>query len=82
MLSLANMYTFYFQLYMSTLYLLKITLFGHISRYESLDKMILQDSVEGCRMRVRLKRNWMNNILEWYNLPLPKLQCSIGFYRL
>ena len=48
----------------------KMTKFGHITRHDSMSKTILQGYVEGNRKRVRPKKNWLNDIFEYYNLPL------------
>ena len=48
----------------------KITKFGHITRHDSMYKTILQGYVEGNRKRGRLKKNWLNDIFEFSNLPL------------
>ena len=45
-----------------------MTLFGNISRHESLAKIILQGYDEGLP-----KRNWMDDILDWSYLPLCEL---------
>ena len=51
----------------------KLTKFGHISRHDSMSKTILQGYVEGNRKRGRPKKNWLNDIFEYSNLPLQQL---------
>ena len=48
----------------------KITKFGHITRHDSMSKTILRDYFEGNRKRGRPKKNWLNDIFEYSNLPL------------
>ena len=48
----------------------KMTKFGHITRHDSISKTILQGYVEGNRKRGRSKKNWLNDIFEYSNLPL------------
>ena len=51
----------------------KITIFGHITRHDSLANTILDGYVENKRIRGRPKRNWMNDILEFCHLSLSQL---------
>ena len=51
----------------------KMTKFGHITRHDSMSKIILQGYVEGNRKRGRPKKNWLNNIYEYSNLALRQL---------
>ena len=51
----------------------KITMFVHITRYDSLASTILHGYVEGKRKRGRPKRNWINDIFEFSNLSLRQL---------
>ena len=51
----------------------KMTKFGHITRHDSMSKTILQGYVEGNRKRGRPKKNWLNDIFEYSNLPLQQL---------
>ena len=50
----------------------KMIKLGHITRYDSI-KTILQVYVEGNRKRGRPKKNWLNDIFEYSNLPLHHL---------
>ena len=50
-----------------------MTKFGHITRHDSMSKTILQGYVEGNGKRGRPKKNWLNDIFEYSNLPLQKL---------
>ena len=51
----------------------KMTKFGHITRHDSMSKTILQGYVEGNRKRGRPKKNWLNDIFEYSNLPFQQL---------
>ena len=51
----------------------KMTKLGHITRHDSMSKIILQGYVEGNRKRGRPKKNWLHIILEYSNLPLQQL---------
>ena len=51
----------------------KLIWFGHVTRYDSLSKTILQGTSEGGRCRGRHRKCWMGNIKEWTSLPLPEL---------
>ena len=51
----------------------KMTTFRHITRHDSMSKTILQCHVEGNRKRVRPKKNWLNDIFEYSNLPIRQL---------
>ena len=51
----------------------KMTKFGHITRHDSMSKTIIQGYVEGNRKRGRPKKNWLNDIFEYSNLPLQQL---------
>ena len=50
-----------------------MTTFGHITRHDSIPKTILQGYVEGNIKRGRPKKNWLNDIFEYSNLPLQHL---------
>ena len=50
-----------------------MTKFGHITRHDSMSKTILQVYVEFNRKTGRPKKNWLNDIFEYYNLPLQQL---------
>ena len=43
----------------------KLKLYGHITRSDGLNKVILQGTVESRRRRGRLKKSWIDNIAEW-----------------
>ena len=47
--------------------------FGHVTRYDSLFKTILQGSLEGGRHRGRQRKCWMDIIMEWTSVPMPEL---------
>ena len=51
----------------------KMTTFGYITRHDSNSKPILQGYVEGNRKRGRPKKNRLNDIFEYSNLPLQQL---------
>ena len=51
----------------------KMTKFGHITRHDFMSKTILQGYVEGNRKRERPKKNWLNTIFEYSNIPLRQL---------
>ena len=51
----------------------KMAKFGHMTRYDSMSKKILQGYVEGNRKSRRPKKNWLNDIFEYSNLPLQQL---------
>ena len=51
----------------------KMTMFGHITRHDSLANHILHGFVEVKRKIGRPKRNWMNNIFDLSNLSPRKL---------
>ena len=48
----------------------KLAWFGHVTRHDSLSKIILQ---EGGRRRGRQWKCWMDNIKEWTSLYMPEL---------
>lgn len=48
----------------------KLTYFGHSMRHQSLNKTIIQGTIEGGRKRGRPKKNWLGNILEWTGMDL------------
>ena len=43
----------------------KLKYFGHVSRHDSLEKLILQGRVEGSRSRGRPRRKWTDDIQDW-----------------
>ena len=43
----------------------KVRYFGHVKRYDSLEKSILEGMVEGKRGRGRPRRKWEDDIEEW-----------------
>ena len=43
----------------------KLKYFGHVSRHDSLEKLILQERVEGSMSRCRLRRKWTDDIQDW-----------------
>ena len=43
----------------------KLKCYGHVTRGDGLDKIILQGNVEGKRSRGRPKKQWIDNIKEW-----------------
>ena len=51
----------------------KMTKFGHMTRHDSMFKTIIQCYVEGNRKIERPKKNWLNDIFEYSNLPLQQL---------
>ena len=51
----------------------KMTKFGHITRHDSMSKTILQGYVKSNRKRGTPKKNWLNDIFEYSNLPLQLL---------
>ena len=50
----------------------KLTFFGHVSRHGSLEKCIIQGSMEGRRRRGRPRRMWQKDIEEWTERSLPE----------
>ena len=55
-----------------------IILFGYMSRHTSLAKMILQGSVEVSRNRLLPQISWMNDKVDWTNVPLRELLNNIA----
>ena len=47
--------------------------FGHISRHNSLDKTVLQGTLEGGRKRGRQVKCWADSLKEWTRLDRPTL---------
>ena len=47
--------------------------FGHISRHNSLDKTVLQGTLEGGRKRGRQVKCWADSLKEWTRLDSPNL---------
>ena len=43
----------------------KLSYYGHLCRHDSFSKTIVQDRVEGTRVRGRPKKDWMANIIQW-----------------
>ncbi|KAL8579713.1 hypothetical protein ACOMHN_034789 [Nucella lapillus] len=43
----------------------KLTWFGHVNRHDSLDKTILQGTIEGGCQRSRQRKAWADNAKEW-----------------
>ena len=43
----------------------KLNVFGHLTRHDRLEKMIIQERMEGVRSRGRLRRTWDIDIQEW-----------------
>lgn len=43
----------------------KLSWFGHVTRHDSMTKIILQGTLEGGRWRGRQMKSWMDNIKEW-----------------
>ncbi|PIK45030.1 hypothetical protein BSL78_18122 [Apostichopus japonicus] len=58
---------------LSTVNCRKLAWFGHVTRHDSLSKVILQATVEGCRRRGRQRRNWPDNVKDWTGLDMPDL---------
>ena len=50
---------------LATLKRRKLKWYGHVTRSDSLTKVILQGTVEGSRRRGRPKKSWSDNIAEW-----------------
>ena len=48
----------------------KLTFFGHTIRHNSLNKTIVQGTLEGQRRRGRPRKSWLSNILEWTEMEL------------
>ena len=46
----------------------KLAWFGHVTRHDSLSKIIVQGISEGGRRRDRQKKCWMDNVKEWTSL--------------
>ena len=51
----------------------KLARFGHVTRYDSLSKTILQGTWEGRQRRGRQRKCWMDNIKDLTYLPMPEL---------
>ena len=51
----------------------KLAWFGHVTRHDSLPKIILQGTLEGGRKRGRQPKCWLDNIKEWTRLDSPTL---------
>ena len=51
----------------------KLAWFGHVTRYNSLFKTILQGTLEGGQRRDWPKKCWIDNIKDWASLPMPEL---------
>ena len=58
---------------LATLKIWKLARFGHVTRHNSLSKIIFQGTLEGRRRRGRHRKCWMDNIREWTSLPMPDL---------
>lgn len=58
---------------LSTIKRRKMSWFGHVTRHNTLPKMILQGTLEGGRRRGRQMKSWMDNIKEWTRLDSPTL---------
>ena len=54
-----------FEPLLSTIKRRKISYYGHIGRYNSMAKTIMQGKVEGSRIRGRPKKDWVSNITTW-----------------
>ena len=39
--------------------------FGHITRHNTLEKLVLQGKIEGARRKGRPRRKWTDDIEEW-----------------
>ena len=51
--------------------------YGHISRQDSLTKIILQGTVKGKQRRGRRMKSWMDNIKDWTKQPTARLLCLV-----
>ncbi|PIK55282.1 endonuclease-reverse transcriptase [Apostichopus japonicus] len=58
---------------LSTVKRRKLAWFGHVTRHDSISKVILQGTVEGGRRRGRQRRNWSDNVKDWTGLDMPDL---------
>ena len=47
--------------------------FRRVTCHDSLFGTILQDTLEGGRLRCRQRNCWIDNIKEWTSLPMPEL---------
>ena len=50
----------------------KLRWFGHVTRSNSMSKIILQDSIEDKRTRGRPKFQWQDNIVKWTGIDINK----------
>jgi len=51
----------------------KLQWFGHVTRHNTLSKIILQGTVEGGRKRGRQRKSWSDNVKEWTSLDMGHL---------
>jgi hypothetical protein len=51
----------------------KLAWYGHVTRYDSLSKTILQGIVNGCHRRAGQRKIWIYNIKEWTGLSVSTL---------
>ena len=51
----------------------KLAWFGHVTHHDTFCRTILQGTLEGVQHRVRQRKCWMDNILEWTTLFMPEL---------
>ena len=51
----------------------KLTFFGHTIRHNSLNKTIVQGTLEEQRRRGRPRKSWLSNILEWTEMELTEV---------
>ncbi|KAI8503836.1 hypothetical protein Bbelb_188070 [Branchiostoma belcheri] len=56
---------------LSTVKQRKLMWFGHVCRYNTLAKTILQGTVAGGRKRGRPRKTWLDNIKKWTGLSVP-----------
>ena len=49
----------------------KLRYFGHISRQNSLQELLLEGKINGKRSRGRPRTSWYSNIKEWTGLKYP-----------
>ena len=53
---------------------LKLQLFGHLMRTDSLEKTLMLGKIEGRRRRGRQRMRWLDGIIDLMDMSLSKLQ--------